>query len=52
MFNSLNGLLGLFRPAAFKDKYAFKAKVKFTSNGTNSPKLTGIGLRALIKDIE
>jgi hypothetical protein len=52
VFNSANGLLGLFRPAAFQNKMVFRAKVSFTSSGTNSPKLTGIGLRAQIKPIE
>lgn len=52
IFNSLNGLFGLFRPAAFNNKFVFKAKVLFTSSGTNSPKLTSIGLRALIKGLE
>ena len=52
VFNTLNGLLGLFRPTAFNNKYVYKAKVAFTSNGVNSPKLRGIGLRAVIKETE
>lgn len=52
IFNSLNGVLGLFRPTAFKDKKAFKAKVLFTSSTTNSPKLQAIGLRSLIKQLQ
>lgn len=52
IFNTANGLFGLFRPATFKDKLVFKAKVLFTSSTTNSPKLVGIGLRMLIKDLE
>lgn len=49
VFNTLNGLLGLFRPAAFNNKKAFRAKVAFTSSGTVSPKLQTIGLRLNIK---
>jgi len=52
VFNSLNGLLGLFRPASFSGKFAFKAKVAFTSKLTNSPKLQSIGLRANVKDAQ
>jgi len=52
VFNTANGLLGLFRPAAFSNKFAFKAKVAFTSATTNSPKLKSIGLRANIKTAE
>ena len=49
IFNSLNGVLGLFKPTAFNNKKSFKAKVLFTSSTTNSPKLQAIGLRILIK---
>lgn len=52
IFNSTNGLFGFFKPSSFVGKYAFKAKVKFTSNGVNSPVLQGIALRAIIKEIE
>jgi hypothetical protein len=52
IFNTANGLFGLFRPSAFVDKFVYKAKVKFTSNGVNSPKLTGVGLRCNIKTAE
>ncbi|OGZ57538.1 MAG: hypothetical protein A2728_00385 [Candidatus Spechtbacteria bacterium RIFCSPHIGHO2_01_FULL_38_11] len=52
IFNTANGLLGLFRPAAFNNKYVYKVKVAFTSSTTNSPKLTGIGLRGIIKELD
>ena len=52
IFNTTNGLLGLFKPAAFVNKFAFKAKVAFTSSTTSSPKLQSIGLRVNIKDAE
>ena len=52
IFNTLNGLFGLFRPAAFADKKVFRAKVAFTSSTTNTPKLVAIGLRVSIKQID
>lgn len=52
VFNTANGLLGLFRPSAFLNKYAYKAKVTFTSATSTSPKLQAIGLRIITKDIE
>ena len=52
IFNSANGVLGLFRPKAFNNKKSFKAKVLFTSSGVNSPKLQNIGLRLIIKSLE
>lgn len=52
IFNTTNGFLGLFRPTAFADKIAYKAKVAFTSATTSSPKLQSIGLRVNIKDAE
>ena len=52
VFNTTNGLLGLFRPSQFCKKFAFKAKISFTSSSTNSPKLQSIGLRVNIKDAE
>lgn len=52
IFNSTNGLLGFFKPSAFKDKKVFRLKVLFTSNGTDAPKLTGIGLKYNTSDVE
>jgi hypothetical protein len=52
IFNTLNGLLGFFRPSSFNDKFAFKAKVAFTCATTTSPKLQLVGLRYTIKEQE
>jgi len=52
IFNTTNGLLGLFKPAAFVNKFAFKAKVIFTSTTTTSPKLQSISIRCNIKEAE
>lgn len=51
VFNTANGLVGLFRPAAFQNKKEYRAKVSFTSNSTDSPKLQYVGLRMIIKDL-
>ena len=50
IFNTANGVLGFFRPAAFNNKKVYRAKVLFTSSTSTSPKLTGIGLRGVIKN--
>jgi hypothetical protein len=50
IFNTTSGILGFFKPAAFKNKKAFKAKVAFVSSTTSSPKLQSIGLRLQIND--
>jgi hypothetical protein len=52
VFNTTNGFLGLFKPSAFVNKGAYKAKVAFTSSTTSSPKLQTIGLRAIVKEAE
>jgi hypothetical protein len=52
VFNDANGLFGFFKPSYFNDKLVFKIKVVFTSHGSNSPQLQGIGLRSIIKDME
>ena len=52
IFNTTNGFLGLFKPSAFVDKVAYKAKVLFTSSTIYSPKLQTIGLRVNIKTAE
>lgn len=51
-FNTANGVLGFFRPAAFTNKLAFRAKVAFTSSTTTSAKLQTIGLRIRIKEVD
>ena len=51
IFNTLNGLLGFFKPAAFSNNYAYRFKVVFTSNGVNSPKLQSVGLRYFVKEL-
>src|SRR3990167_5068327 len=51
IFNTANGLLGLFRPAAFNNKKVYRVKVLWTRSTTNSPKLTAIGLRGEIKNL-
>lgn len=50
VFNTANGLLGFFKPKAFVDKKVFKVKVAFTSNATDAPKLTGIGMNLIVED--
>jgi len=37
---------------SFNNKYVYRAKVAFTSSGTDSPKLQSIGLRMTIKDVD
>lgn len=44
VFNSANGLLGFFRPSAFKKKKVFRVKLALTSSTTNSPKVTAVTL--------
>lgn len=49
-FNSANGLLGFFRPAAFKGKKVFKIKLALTSSTTNSPKVTTVTLKVKVDE--
>lgn len=49
-FNSANGILGFFRPVAFKDKKVFSVKIAFTSSGTSCAKVTAITLKIGLHD--
>lgn len=52
IFNTANGVLGFFRPAAFLNKKVYRTKVLFTSSTSTSPKLTAIGLRGNVKKLQ
>jgi len=45
-----SGNFGFYKAEGFKNIRAVKAKVAFTSNGTNCPKLKAIGLHMIVKD--
>lgn len=51
IFNTLNGLLGFFKPVAFANIKVWKLKVAFTSSGATSPELVALGFKYTIKDL-
>lgn len=50
VFNTLAGLIGFFRPKAFKDKKVFSVRLAFTSSTTNGPKVTSITIKTSMHD--